>query len=87
MFLLIKYSPNTLIYEFRPGETALELHGGKQGLYFVLFNLKLMFNIPGALEEGVIRAAGGDDDDYTTNIFFNKKIYLTHETINMTRDT
>ena len=60
--------------DFRPHATALELHGGKEGLCLVLFNLKRIFNIPGALEEGVIRTAGADDDNYTTNVFFNKEI-------------
>ena len=67
-------SPICSAVDFRPGATALELHGGKQGLSLVLFNLNRMLNIPGALEEGVIRTAGADDDNYTTNVFFNKKI-------------
>ena len=32
------------------------------------------FNIPGALEEGVVRASVADGENYTNNIFFNKDI-------------
>ena len=67
-------SPICSAVDFRPGGTVLELHGGKQGLSIVLFNLKRVFTIPGALEEGVIRAAVADDFNYTTNVFFNKEI-------------
>ena len=67
-------SPICSAVDFRPGETISELHVGKQGLSLVVFNLNWMFNIPRALEEGVIRTAGADDDNYTTNVFLNKKI-------------
>ena len=42
--------------DFRPNGTVLELHGGKQGLSLTLYNVKREFNIPGVLEEGVVRA-------------------------------
>ena len=55
--------------DFRPDGTVLEIHGGKQGLSLTLYNLKRELNIPGALEEGVVRASVADGDNYTTNIF------------------
>ena len=55
--------------DFRPDGTVLELHGGKQGLSLTLYNVKREFNIPGALEEGVVRASVADGENYTTNIF------------------
>ena len=62
------------VEDFRPDGTVLELHGGKQGLSLVLYNVKREFNIPGALEEGVVRASVADGENYTTNIFFNNEI-------------
>ena len=55
--------------DFRPDGTVLELHGGKQGLSLTLYNVKREFKIPGALEEGVVRASVADGENYTTSIF------------------
>ena len=36
--------------------------------------MKREFNIPGALEAGVVRASVADGENYTNNIIFNKEI-------------
>ena len=60
--------------DFKLDGTVLEFHQGKQNLSLVLFKVKKVYNISGATEGVVVRAAVADKDNYTTTVFFAKEI-------------